>query len=458
MRWLLAAACVPLAHGAVSGVPEPGPTGLLPRASISTTNDMLGNGVGNGDDFRTAGVGGHYASRGLVLAIDAAMLTDRNGSTRSDELVATAAWSWGQAAPALGWRWSGLVGGGLRLDRYLGGDVIQNGLHRGINAPEVDAEYDDVNSLAPVLAGSGALGYLSRSRLPFLTGWWGGQLVGSSSYAVDGELIIEGGPRLTLVGRDGSFWAGARYRWQAGDPVGPTLAATGQHEQGWWVDSGTFVTPVDWGGWGYQVRAGLNLETLAVNGALGAVYRPGTASPGEEMEMQHDLSVYQGGAFGVQLRWYPTALQLQGSRRPAVAFDYRFGTEPDGRISLDLSPNRIPTGADLRFDQVTVGWEEGWVAPILATVDLVPYLQVGAGGRREGVVSEGVGVRAESVAPVVSGALGCRVVFFQTVSLGLSIDGWLPVYSEDVTLGGSTVTLNDPGWNIGGHLAAHIAW
>jgi len=459
---LVALGCVVSMHAAVAGAPEPGPTGKFPCAATETGNDILGDGVGNGDDFRTATLGGHYADRGLILAVEGSILTHRPANTRSDELLAIAGWAWGQEDPNLGWRWSGFIGGGVRVDRYLAGDEIQNGLHRGLNVDEVKLTYDDHESYRPAAAGSFAVGWLGVPSALDLTGWWGGQLVGAGQYALEGELIAELGPRLVLVGRDGSYWVGARYHWRDGDPPSATVAATGEHEDGWWINSGTYITPMDWGGWGYQVKAGINPESRAAFGAIGAILSPGTVpAGGEEMTLQHDLALYQGGGFGVQLRWYPTRMNLGDGvdgRRCAAVLDYRFGTEPDGRLSLDLSADDTLSGADLRHDQATIGWEEGYSSPRCGPFTFIPYAQAGLGARLEGVVSEGNGTRAQAVTVVVRGAAGVRVFCGDVFSFGFSVDGWLPARSEEVQLGASTVTLNDSGWAIGFHTAAEIAW
>ena len=55
-------------------------------------------------------------------------------------------------------------------------------------------------------------------------------------------------------------------------------------------------------------------------------------------------------------------------------------------------------------------------------------------------------------------AVDLRVVWAEAISLGASLDGWLPFWREDLRAYGETVTLNDPGWAVGLHLAAHIAW
>lgn len=460
-RWLLVAGCLPVAHAAVAGAPEPGPSGRLPVAALNSSNDMFANGLGNGDDFRTAALGGHLRLGDLTFAADGSMLTDREAGTRSDELLAVAGWALGRDIPTLGWHAGGFIGGGVRVDGDLYGDEVQNAVHRTINADEVHLAYDGDDVVRPALAGSAVAGWLGPAGLG-LTGRWGGQLIAAGQYAVDGEAIMELGPRLSLIGQQGALWAGVRYRWRDGDPAGATAAATGVHEDGLWLDLGTFVVPFGQGDavWGYQLRSGINTETRAAFGSLGLVVAPGVSPPAPELALEHDLAVYGGGGFGVQLRWHPWPYQDTG-RRCAAVLDYCFGTEPDGRLRLDAGPSSTPVGADLRYDQFTAGWEEAVRSPDWSGLRVVPWIQAGLGARQEGIVVEGDGARFtadQASTAVARGALGVRLVMGDRLSLGGSVNGWLPFWREDAQVGEDTVTLNDPGWAAGLHLAAHISW
>jgi hypothetical protein len=460
VRWLLATACGASLHAAVAGAPEPGPTGILAVASLTSSNDMFGTGVGNGDDFRTAALSGHLRLGGLMLVADASMLTDRGGGTRSDEAVLAAGWAFGQETPHTGWHAGGFLGGGVRIDSNLHGQEVQNVVHRTIGAQQVHLDQDPVDSTRPVLVGSAVLGWLGQAGQG-MSGWWGGQLVAAGQWAEDGQVIAEVGPRVSLVGQEGAFWLGTFVRMREGEAPGTTAEMTGRHEDGWWFDSGTFITPLRHGGtsWGWQVRVAANPETGASLGSLGLLARPGVSAAGASLALEHDLSIYNGGGFGVQLRWYP--YPYQDAHRSAVVLDYRFGTEPDGSLSLDTGPADIALGAELRHDQWTVGWEEGYRSPDWSGLRFVPWSQAGAGVRQEGLVVEGPGAhvtKGRATTLVARGAVGLRLEWRDTLSLGASLDGWLPAWSEDMRVGGDSVTLNDPGWAIGLHLAAHIAW
>lgn len=455
--WLLLAAA-PL-PAAVAGAPEPGPTGVLPYAALTSSNDMFGDGVGNGDDYRTAALSGHLRLGRVVLAADAAMLTDRAAGTRSDEAVVVAGWDFGPQAPRLGWHLAGFAGGGVRYDGDLHGEEVQNDVHRMIGAQQVALAEDPVDRMRPVLVGSAAVGWLGEAQ-GGLTGWWGGQLVASAQHEADGQSLAEIGPRLTLVGQEGAVWLGGFQRMRAGSDPGPTSSATGMHEDGWWFDSGTFITPLGSGStrWGWQVRAAVNPSTRASLGSLGLVVRPGLGAVGPSLALEHDLALYGGGGFGVQLRWYP--YPWQDAHRQAVVLDYRFGTEPDGELDLG-SVAGGPLGGELRHDQWTVGWEEGFRSPDWGGLRFVPWAQVGAGVRHEGVLVEGPGAyRAEATATALAarGAAGVRLEWRDLISLGGSVDGWLPAWTDEVRVGGVAETLNDPGWAVGVHLAAHVAW
>jgi hypothetical protein len=390
------------------------------------------------------------------------MLTDRAGGTRSDELVVVVGWRLGAAAPVTGWHAGGVLGGGVRLDGDLAGQRVQNHVHDAINVDQVHLAYDHAAvSVNPVVTGSAVAGWLGPAGLG-LTGWWGVQVVAAGQWAVGGQALAELGPRFALVGQQGAWWVGARLRLRDGEPAGPTVAATGGHEDGWWLDLGTFVVPfgAGAGAWGYQIRSALNPESRAALGTIGLVVDPGVSPVAPELALEHDLAIYGGGGLGVQLRWYPWPYQDTG-RRSAAVLDYRFGTEPDGRLRLDQGPGRTPVGADLRHDQLTLGWEEGFSSPDWSGLRFVPWVQAGAGLRQEGVVVEGDGARfteGRATTGVVRGALGVRAVWAEAISLGASLDGWLPFWCEDLRASGEAVTLNDPGWAVGLHLAAHIAW
>lgn len=462
----LPAACLLLAAGtplaaAVAGAPEPGPTGVLPYLALTSSNDMLGSGVGNGDDYRTAGISGHVRLGRIVLAADAAMLTDRDAGTRSDEVVVTAGWEFGRIAPALGWHADASLGAGLQLDGDLHGQEVQNAVHRQIGAQQVDLADDQVRHEASAVGvASGAVGWLGPAGLG-MTGWWGGQLVAAGRYVADGDSVAEAGPRLVLVGQEGAIWFGALYRVRDGRPPGPTAAATGRHEDGLWVDSGTFITPLRWGAdqWGWQVRAAFNPESRAALGSLGLVVRPGVSAVAASFALEHDLAVYGGGGFGVQLRWYPYA--YQDAHRQAIVLDYRFGTEPDGALHLGEGPSGLPVDAELRHDQWTLGWEEGYRTPQWYGMRFVPWAQAAAGVRQEGVMIAAGETRypeGRATTGVLRGAAGVRLEWRDLLSVGASLDGWLPAWDERLEGAGESVLLNDPGWAYGLHLAAHIAW
>lgn len=441
------------AHAAVAGAPEPGPGGTFPAAAAATGNDLFGSGVGNGDDFRTATIGGHLAWGRLITAIDAAMLTDRAANRRSDELVAVLGLRAAPAAPRTGWHAAAFAGAGVRADGDLGGQAAQNRVHDAIGAARVHLARDP-RRVRGVATASAAAGWLGEA--PVLTGWWGVQAVAAGQWAPDGEAIAEVGPRLVVLGREGAFWSGVRHRSRAGDPATATAGATGAHEDGWWIDSGTFIAPLGDGGsgWGYELRSGLNLETRAVHGSVGLVFSPGAAAAGPTLDLEHDLGLYAGGAFGVQLRWYPWP--WQDSHRSGPVLDWRFGTNPEGSLRFDEA-----AGAELRHDMWTAGWEEGWRSPSWSGWRFVPWAQAGIGARREAALLQGSGARTsvgETLAPALRGAAGVRVAWREVLSFGLGADGWLPAWSSSVDLPGRRVRLNEPDWALGAHVALHVAW
>jgi hypothetical protein len=460
MRVLVASVLVAAAHAAVAGAPEPGPTGVMPGFSISSSNDLFANGLGNQDDHRTAGLAVEATLGRWVLAVDGSMLTDRAEGTRSDSLTAVLGRQYGVRAPTAGWHIGGFAGLGVQFDRNLAGQDIQNAIHRQFGVAEVHVPYDRDQPPRLALAGSVAAGWLGA---PFdaMSGWWGFQGVVSGTAVGGGETIVEVGPRLVLVGREGAAWIGPRLRLRGGNPPGTTAAATGEREDGLWIDTGSFIMPFRSGDGlaGWQLRLGINPESRAASGSIGVVVRPGVGPTGKTLDIEHDLAVYNGGGLGVQLRWFPWA--YQDARRSALVVDYRFGTEPGSSLTLGTGTGGLPVGADLRHDQWTLGWEEGYRSPEWSGFRFVPFAQGAVGVRTEGVMIQGQGPRTlagQATVPVLRGAAGVRVVWTDTLSMGASLDGWLPGWREELRGGGEHVTLNDAGWALGLHLAAHVAW
>lgn len=455
-------ALAPAAGAAVAGVPTAGPAGIPPVLSATTSNDMFANGLGNTDDFRTAGVAAALRWDRLVLTVDGCMLTDRAAHTRSDQAIAMAGVWLGRLDPQLGWHLGGYAGAGIQADGDLGGQRMQNLVHRTIGANEVFLDQDPPRGARAMAGASVEAGWLDAMPAgSAMTGWWGLQLVASGTGVADGERVAEAGPRAVLIGAEGAMWLGAYVRAHDGDTAGPTAAATLVHEDGWWIDAGTYVTPLHLGGAeaGWQVRVAVNPETRAALGSIGLVASPGGGGSGPTLDLQHDLALYGGGGFGFQLRWSP--FPWQEVHRSALVVDYRFGTEPDGRLRWAADSSGT-VDADLRHDQLTLGWEEAVRSPSWSGVRFVAALQGLLGARSEGIIVEGDGARTrrdQATTGVLAGAGVVRIEFGETFDLGASLDGWLPWWREPVhdAAGGGTV-LGDPGWATGLHLAAHVAW
>lgn len=451
---LIAAAA---AAAAVPGLPEPGPAGAWPRLLVASGNDLFGNGVGNGDDARTAAAALQMRAGPLLAAVDGALLTDRAGGTRRDVLLGSVLWSWGGRQPALGWQAAAALGGGAKVEGRLGGAEVQNGVHRLRGIAAVPLAYDrEGATLRPLAAATALVGWLGTAE-PLLTGWWGLQAGAGSWLTATGETDLAVGPRLVLVGRDASWWLAGWYRWWGG-PEGPTQAAVAAHERGWWAEIGTDAVP--FAGWGYRVRSGWNPETRAAFGSVGAVWEPGRAAPGRELWLEHELALYSGGGLGVQLRWHPWPWQDAG-RVSALLLDYRFGTEPDGTRVLGWGDGDAPAEADLRHDQLALGWEEALRSPRWGAWRGTGFAQARAGARHEGLrltAARGSRVLARHTAPALSAGVGARVEWRDLASLGASWEGWLPAWDERVQKPQLSVRLNDPGWALGLHLAVHLAW
>ncbi|MCS6969804.1 MAG: hypothetical protein NZ552_02135 [Planctomycetes bacterium] len=446
--------------GASPAALEPGPGGVWPRLLIASSNDLFGNGLGNGDDFRTAGAAAQLRLGPLLLVGDAALLTDRSGGTRCDVVFGGALWRWGGEATRLGWSATAAVGGGVRAAGSLGGAEIQNRVHRLLGIAGVSLAYDGDLTASPALLAAAAGGWWSPA--PLGTGWWGWEFVACGSAVGDGERQLTAGPRWVLLGQEGSWWLAAYRQWWDGEPPRATLATVASRESGWWAEIGSDAVP--WGrgprAWGYRVRSAWNPQTRAALGSVGVVWAPGVAGAGAELWLEHELALYTGGGLGVQLRWRPWPWQDSG-RWCGPLLDYRFGTEPAGRHLLDLGSGEAPAEADLRHDQLSIGWEEAWRSPPHGRWRAIPFVQASSGLRQEGLVVIGQrrvqhSTRATTIA--LRGGCGLRAEWAETLSLGLSWEGWLPAWRETLSAPPLVVTLNDAGWAWGAQLAALLAW
>lgn len=454
MRWAAAVALAAPLAAAVAGVPEPGPASGLATLSLTTQNDLFASGQGDRDDFRTAGLDTAWSSGRYVLSGAWSMLTDRQSGSRSDQALFLAGLE-GARSWAGGWRAAGFAGAGIQLDQRLAGQGAQNVVHRIVGASPVDLAYDDPRGARGALAASASLGWHDER--------WALELVGAGEAVESGEVVGEIGPRLCLLADGGALWLGPRWRGHDGDPGSGTAARTLDHEDGLGVDLGAWIAPGSWLGHpcGWQARAGYNLITHASSGSIGLLLRPGESPSGvRTILIDHDLAWYGGGGMGVQLRVAPATAPSSGWYGTGL-LDYRFGTDPDGRLAWGLGAGDRVT-AHVRHDQVAAGGEGGWRTAWDGRLQLAAAVQALAGVRSEGVVAEVPGAQrleGRATAPVAAGSAAIRLEIDRVFMLGFSLDGWLPAWSETLAMpGGGQVGLNRPGATWGLHAGGRLAW
>ena len=349
---LLLALASPLWSAAIVGLPQPPTPAPMPLFWIAFQDDLLGDAVLNTDDFRTGGLrmasridiwDPSYGSRSgrpwyrkldLVVAVDYAVLTDRGRGeapeSRCDETTSTAGVVWDEAE----WPFASLrvllaAGGGVRIAGDLGGQTVQNEIHRTFGYRTVLFPYAGEESLAE-------LGYAyfratwDICALP--VGHLGLQPEAGGLMTSHHERQSFAALKLAVLGTHGSAWMGGRYQAHSDQAQSATAHVVAEHERGWWLDAGIGIAPGratgQWGSWGLWMDAAVNPQTRAIDGSvglmcgLGSGYVPSTIP--REKDLVEPVAIYSwNNGYGLRLRLPLTPAWMGGCG--ALAFDYRHG-------------------------------------------------------------------------------------------------------------------------------------
>ncbi len=414
----------------------------------------------NTDDFRTNSLTFGVQHQGWVVALDDAMLTNRNqpGGMRCDQITVSFGHEWQMSATRHDRLWLA-AGIGGRVTDDVGGDQLQNHWHelnsfKKYSLPE-DSSACEGQAWAHgewLLTGAEA----GIPDLPFLRpGQLGLDLRASGMVTTGGETLGNVGLNLVVLGVDGHAMVGVCQELRGGTPPNATAARVAERERGT-----CFTYGVGAGGWFFQ--GGWELGGPNTWGALGWQWgRESARRPVMVADLEGGFAVYQGYAFGFQYRWQPDWLAQATANQVSLFADYRFGRYPgptwkssntvvlrQGLLGLDWAPWRFGG--------------ESW--------SVSPFAQGGAGIREERIRADGRNPAfpdQESQRLVLDGTLGLRFLFtlpgnaaFRP-AYGFSVvyDAWKPIgEAQAVAKNGTTATYQEAGGALGVRFNARVAW
>ena len=448
---------------AVYGLPEPPTPAPTPQFWFGFSDDFLGMAVLNSDDYRTANIsmGGRYDA--WRFAVDSSMLTNRgrDGTTpsRTDELTYSLGYALideereGRLRPLF------TLGVGGRTYGNLGGEEIQNRVHKTFGYQTVHLPYDPEHGTEAFAFYHGRLTLVPswdyQGRGPF--GRWAFQLESGGLASTGEEFQWYGGANLVSVGSDSLAWIGARYQWNGGNNPTATSAIVAEKETGWWGVVGLSRSP------GVLFTASINPSRETVAGTLGLTIDR-TATPnnvGVGHRVDQALKFFPGGGnIGLDIRWQPQWLAERSlSQRDVLVVNYDFGAVAEDQEWQDCY---------VGFDQLVIGWGPSWnIPPATNRLIWTVGAYVAGGLRLERIHAEDGtprfadgGVHATGV---VQGELGTRFGYrftdrgdswFDSLRLGVGIDGWLPFNSVTVSNGNDVDHYLVPGYSV--HVTAGV--
>ena len=474
----LAVAAVPAwAWSAIAGLPEPPTPRDLPQAWFSVNDDMFGDAILDTDDFRTGNANGGLCIGRLVIAGDYSVLTHRldpsyDNGTRSDELSLTIGARLEDLLPdGLRERSLLIAGIGTRIDGNLGGERLQNAIHRRFGFPQTSLTYDHADDSTTGLGY--CYGSIDSDPWRPLAGGPGMivQLDGEAMASLLGEFQESVGITMALVGGQGSAWIGCNYQWNGGQWASATAAVVAEHEAGPWLTVGLAKRD------SLFISAGIDLKTHGISGSVGCALDAAPPPVGAALDVQAPAVVYTqqeleyfpgGGALGVQVRGVVWSDHGDGPIAADWAcewmLDYHFGTDQD----YQWQGNRVDV------DQALAGLEpECSVRPGGGALLLQPFVDGGAGARFERVKVTSAGAhrfdQATAGAMVVQGGGGVRMRvcaladmcdphWYNLVWIGYGYDFWHPLERAQVSAGADRADYLCPG--MGGHylLGMTMAW
>lgn len=464
------------APAAIAGLPEAPTPGPLPTYWLSVSNDNLGDGVLNRDDFRTGAISMGASWGHWTAAADSSVFTNRfraGAPQRSDEITATLGYALeSERSGDASFHNLVIAGGGMRFDGDLGGSRIQEGLHRSTGYDDVALPYDHERAADPLAYVYARSLFAARSSPAFSwlvpRGIWGLSASGAAMATAGGEQQVFTELDGVLIGQQGSTWFGARWRWNEGVQATPSAAVVAEHERGLWLVAGAAngPFPLPLGGF---FTGGVNPRTRGAFGSIGMMFRPHQYRGLGEERVEHDFGYYSGAVIGFQFRWQPVPMQDAGPEwlrewlRHEVMIDYRFGGAPHYGWQDDK----------LLSDQLLIGHAPTITPPpLFGVVRLMPYVY-GAGGIRaeriavwgpsprfseheatRGVFQMGFGLR---VAPIVHSDLAA-LRSFNHLRVGVGYDRWFPFKNATVENGTDRDRYQQVNWGLGGYVGLVMNW
>jgi hypothetical protein len=422
--------------GLIPGLPAPLPPGREGRLNLGIENDFLGRG-GEFDDHRTVQlsldlrIGEHW-----LVVVDQSLLTEE-GPTRDvpdpglegrlDEWSLTLARRWQGTAGRL------MLGAGLRGTGERNGEQIQNGFHRMFGARIV---------ALPYLPGqTDAIGWLALDRE--WTRALGDRWRGGTWLSAAGE-VMSGGRSDANVGGFGllrtralELRVGLRNEWREGAYDDVVRSSTAASERGLFATFGLGLGSVD-------LETSQRLDGRAAYGRVTLKAGPGAPrapEPPGRFALVSGLRLPRTAA-QVDVAWTPPGANRteRGAARTSLTLGYLSGETPES-ASLDVfrSERQLTGGLEWQGAQ-----QAGWVTPL---VDL------GLGWRREalyGMLAR-EGTRSDAVdRAVITAGTGLQMPMgaltgLGSLSLRLSVDGWLPLGAATVGFAGGSHRLQAPG-------------
>lgn len=444
--------------GEIAGAPVPVLPSIPRDFSFHWGNDAFGRSTQ--DDFRTQQsiVSGRFHEDWLyvidysILTVGAQSENSNLGTGRLDQL-----------SGSIGYRFhhndddrklSELsAGAGLRATGDFDGQRMQNGWHRLTNAKIDNIDYVDSNNVDGIGWFKASFQETMRTFATEKTGNWdlGYWLDGTALVSTDGQVDGNAGVYGVVENNDLRFWLGGRGDLRHGYSQDFVQSATAKAEQGYFVVLGLSLGPLI-----LQTAQALDSDTQS----FGNISLNATESQGEPLDTSHSqlggqvALLFPDLSIAAQLRYSPRILNDYENRnyRINLVGEIRHGMPPykdSTQLFIEASQVSIQSEFETQFDE--------WIKP---------YVSFGVGWRREKVVTDGSTSLADSsvVDRVVGlGEFGLRFDAAGKgkdwgVQLQLGVGGWVPFSNEDVTVGSTTITLQDPGYAFSTGVTASFLW
>jgi hypothetical protein len=444
--------------GEIAGAPVPALPSIPRDFSFHWGNDAFGR--TNQDDFRTQQsiVSGRFHEDWLYV-IDYSILTV--GAQAENSNLETGRLD--QLSGSIGYRFyhddsdrhlSDLsVGAGLRATGNFDGQRLQNGWHRLTDSRIESINYVDSNNVDGIGWFKASFQETVRRFTTERTGNWdlGYWLDGTVLASTDGQLDGNAGIYGVVENDDLRFWVGGRGDLRQGYSQDIVQSATAKAEQGYFVVLGLSLGPLI-----LQTAQAIDSDTQSFgNISLNAVESQGWPLETSRTQLGGQVALlFPDVSIAAQLRYSPKILNDYDDRsyRVNLVGEILYGKPPyKDSIQLFVETNQLSVQSE--FETQLNEW-------------IKPYVSIGVGWRREQVISDGSTNTGDlSAISRVVGLVGGGLRFDAAgkgkdwgVQLQLGVGGWIPMSSEDVTVGNTTITLQDPGFAFSTGVTASLVW